>query len=112
MVNESRILMAQSIVILTPDMRAKEIIEGSDRPPPRNLVAGLEPLGVLIEHRVDDVDEGFIAREEAVPAGQQIALQPTLALVFTEHLHHAAIRTELVVLRIDLGHIAARRDIE
>jgi hypothetical protein len=36
---------------------------------------------VLVEHGINDVDEGFVAREEAVPAGQQITFEPTLALV-------------------------------
>ena len=68
MVNEPRILMAKTIVILTPDVGAEEVVERSDRPPPRDVVARLEPLGVLIEHRVDDVNERFVAREESVPA--------------------------------------------
>ena len=67
----------------------------------------LEPLGVLIEHRIDDVNERLVAREEAVPARQQIGLQPALALVLAEHFHHAAVRAELVVFRINLGHVAA-----
>jgi hypothetical protein len=35
----------------------------------------------LVEHRVDDVDEGLVAVEEAVAAGQQIALEPALTLM-------------------------------
>jgi hypothetical protein len=35
---------------------------------------------VLVEHRIHDVDEGLVAGEEAVAAGEQIALQPALAL--------------------------------
>ena len=70
-------------------------------------VAHLQPLGVLIEHRIDDVDEGFVAREEPVPAGQQVSLQPALALVLAEHLHHPAVRREVVVFRVDVGHVAA-----
>ena len=50
----------------------------------------LEPLGVLVDHRIDDVNEGLIAREEAVPPGEQIALQPALAHMFAEHLDDAA----------------------
>ena len=45
----------------------------------------LEPFGVLVEHRVHDVDERFIAVEQAVPSGQQIALQPAFALMLAEH---------------------------
>jgi hypothetical protein len=41
--------------------------------------------------RVDDVDERLVTVEEAVPAGQEVALEPALALVLGEHLHHAAV---------------------
>ena len=41
----------------------------------------LQPLGVLVEHRVDDVDERLVAVEQAVAAGQQVALEPALAEV-------------------------------
>ena len=99
-------------MVLPPYMRAEEVIEGSDRPPPRNVVAGLKPLGVLIEHRIDDVDERLVAREKSMPAGQQVAFQPALALVLTEHFHHATVRAELFVFRIDVGHVAARRDLQ
>src|SRR4029434_10388015 len=42
------------------DMRRDEDVEGGDRPPPGNRACDLQPLGVLVEHRVDDVDEGLI----------------------------------------------------
>ena len=34
--------------------------------------------------------EGFIAGEEAVAAGEQIAFEPALAHVLAEHFHDAA----------------------
>ena len=68
-VDESRVLMAEAVVVLAPDMGAEEVVERGDRPAPRNFIAHLQPLGVLVEHRIDDVDEGFIAGEEAMPAG-------------------------------------------
>ena len=43
---------------------------------------------MLVEHRVDDVDEGLVAVEQAVAAGEEIALEPALALVLGENLHH------------------------
>ena len=64
----------------------------------------LQPLRVLVEHRVDDVDERLVAVEEAVPAGQQVALEPALAEVLAEHLHHAPVGREVVVARLDLRH--------
>ena len=91
-VDEAGVLVAQAVVVLPPDVRAEEVVERGDRPAPGDVVAHLQPLGVLVEHRVDDVDERLVAREEAVPAGQQVALQPALALVLAEHFHHAAVR--------------------
>ena len=75
-------------------------------------MAYLQPLGVLVEHRVDDVDERLVAAEEAVPAGQQVTLQPALALVLAQHLHHSTIRTQFVVHREDIGHVAAIGDFQ
>ena len=57
----------------------------------------LQPFGVLVEHRIDDVNKSLVARKEAMAAGEQIAFQPALALVFAQHLHHAAIGSDVVV---------------
>ena len=111
-VDEPRILMAEPVVVLPPHVRTEEVVERSDRPTPRDVVARLQPLGVLVEHRIDDVNERLVAREEAVPARQQIGLQPALALMLAEHFHHAAVGAELVVFRIDFGHVAARGHVQ
>ena len=68
----------------------------------------LQPLGVLVEHRVDDVDEGLVAGEEAVPAGEQVAFEPALAQVLAEDLHHPAVGREVVVVGQDLAPSQAR----
>jgi hypothetical protein len=47
------------------------------------------------------VDERFIAREQAVPSGEQVALQPALAGVLGQDLHHPAVRCEVLVDRLD-----------
>ena len=60
--------------------------------------ADLQPLRVLVDHRVDDVNERLVAGEEAVSAGQEVAFEPALALMLGEHLHDAAIRREVVVV--------------
>ena len=57
----------------------------------------LQPLGVLVEHRVDDVDERLVAVEQAVAAGQQVALEPALAEVLGEDLHDAPVGREVIV---------------
>jgi len=61
-------------VILPPDMQGAQVVQRRDPLAPRDLVAHLQPLGVLLEHRVDDVDEGFVTRELAVTPGEQVAL--------------------------------------
>jgi hypothetical protein len=38
----------------------------------------------LVEHRVDDVNKGLIAGKEAVPAGEQVSFEPSLAGVLAE----------------------------
>jgi hypothetical protein len=59
----------------------------------------LQPLGVLVEHGIDDVDKGLVAVEKPVPTGEQIALQPALALVLAQHLHHPPVGRQVVVGR-------------
>ena len=46
------------------------------------------------------MDEGLVAVEQAMPAGQQVALEPALALVFGQHLDHPAGSGQMLV---DLG---------
>ena len=75
----------------------KQVVQRADRTPPRNVIAHLQPLGVLVEHRIDDVDERLVAREEPVPSGEEITFQPALALVLTEHLHYSAVGRQMIV---------------
>jgi len=42
-----------------------------------------------------------------VPAGQEVTLQPSLTLVLAQNLHHPAVGGEVVVVRVDLGGVAA-----
>jgi hypothetical protein len=59
---------------------------------------------VLVEHRIDDVNEGLIAVEQPVSSGEQIALQPTLALVLTEHgVEDAPVGREEFIIPIGSG---------
>ena len=104
MVDEAGILVAEAVVVLAPDMRGQQIVERGDRPAPGNLRGTLQPFRVLVEHRIDDVDERLVAGEEAVPPGQQIAFEPALAGVLAEDLHHPAVRREMIVVGQDLGH--------
>ena len=107
-VDEPRVLVREAVVILPPDVRGQQVIQRRDLAPPRQVRGDLEPLRVLVEHRVHDVDERLVAVEQSVPSGEQIALQPTLALVLAEHLHHAAGRGEKLVSRHGRGVPLAR----
>ena len=45
-----------------------------------------------------------------MPARQEIAFQPSLALVLAEHFHHAAVRRQMVVVGKALRHPSAIGD--
>jgi hypothetical protein len=69
-VNKTGILMGKTVVILSPDMGCKQVVEGCDGSSPRNLVPGdLQPFRVLIEHRIHDVDKSLITGEKTVTSG-------------------------------------------
>src|SRR6185437_100357 len=72
-------------------------------PPPRDLARHLEPLGVLVEHRVHDVHERLVGVEDTVTAGEEISLQPALALVLAQDLHDAALGRQVVIAGDPLG---------
>ena len=91
------ILVREPVVILAPDVRGEQVVERGDGLAPGDPACDLQPLGVLVEHRVDDVDERLVAREQPVPPGQQIALEPALAGVLGEDLQHASVRRQPLV---------------
>jgi len=62
-VDETGILVCEAVVVLAPDMRGQQVVQRSDFPSPRQMRGDLQPLGVLVEHRIDDVDERLIAIE-------------------------------------------------
>ena len=49
--------MCKAIVILTPDSCSQENIQGCNLCTPFNLEGFLDPLAMLVNHRVDDVNE-------------------------------------------------------
>ena len=57
----------------------------------------LQPFCMLIEHRVDDVDECLVARKKPVAAGEQISFEPTLAEMLAQDFHDATIDAEVGV---------------
>ena len=81
-VQEAGVLVREAVVILAPHGRGNKQVERGYRRPPGQLATHGEPLGVHVEHGVDDVDEGFVGGEETVAAGEQVAFQPALQGVF------------------------------
>src|ERR1700747_2621310 len=72
-----------------PHQRSDQEVDGGDRrPPPELQLALLQPLGMLVEHGVDDVHEGLVGRKEAMAPGQHITLKPSFESVLAQHLHH------------------------
>ncbi len=107
-IDEAGILMRESVVVLTPDVGGEEVVERSDRAAPGDLVVGhLEPFRVLVEHRVDDMNESLIRRKKAVAAGEEIAFQPALARVLAQDLHDAPARREIFVFGQRVRHPCA-----
>ena len=106
-VDEAGVLMGEAVVILPPDVGGEQIIQRGDLSAPGEAGGDFEPFGVLVEHRIDDVDERFVAIEQAVAAGEEIAFEPAFALVFAEDFHHAAVGGEEFVdgdgLRLPTG---------
>jgi hypothetical protein len=75
---KTRVLVGEAVVVLPPDMRGEQVVERGNRSAPRDVPCRVDPLRVLVEHRVDDVDERLVAAEQAVPAAEQVALEPAL----------------------------------
>src|SRR5882672_4123491 len=104
--------MAEAIVVLTPDVRREQIVQRSYRSPPREMARNLKPLGVLVEHRVHNVNEGLVTGKKSVAASQQITFQPALALMFAQHLHDTPIRGNMIVPGQDFGGRTTAGDFE
>ena len=64
------------------------------------ILAHVEPFGVLVEHRVDDVHESLVGVEQAVSAGQCVTLEPSQARVLGEHLHDTAVGRKLATVLV------------
>src|ERR1035438_7236858 len=70
---------------------------------------------MLTEHRVDNADKGLIRVKQSMPAGQQITLQPSLALMLAQHgIEHSAFGGEELVrgddgaLPLSIGYLENR----
>lgn len=104
--------MAVAVVVLLPHVAGHQIVQRRDRLAPRDLGGGLQPLRVLQHHRVDDAEERLVAREHSVPAGEQVPLEPPLAAVLAQDLHHASAWRERDVGGLERQRERARRRVE
>ena len=102
MVDEAGVLVGEAVVVLPPDVGGQQVVQRRDLSPPGEAQCHLEPLGMLIEHGIDDVDERLVAVEHPMPTGQEIAFQPALALVLRKHFHHASLGREKFIVGIGL----------
>jgi hypothetical protein len=76
-IDEPRVLVREAVVILAPDgRRQQDVFRGDRRAPGDVILADVQPLRVLLEHRIDDVGEGLVGVEQPVAAGEQVALEP------------------------------------
>ena len=80
--------MREPVVILPPDRgRQQDVLRGHRDPPRHVVLADIQPLGVLVEHGIDDVRKGLVGVEKAMASGEQIAFEPADQRVLREHLH-------------------------
>lgn len=87
-IEEAWVLVRESVMILAPYSCCKKNVEGRYFGPPVDFKALLQPFTVLVDHRVDDVNEGLIRVEQTVSAGQHITLEPPLLCVLApRHFH-------------------------
>ena len=93
--------MAEPVVVVAPARRGQQDVEGGDRLPPREVPALIVPLRVLDGHGGRHHRERLVAGEEAVAPGEGVALEPPLAAVLAQHLHHPAVGRDVVVGRKD-----------
>ncbi len=100
MVNEAGVLVAETVMILTPYMGCQQVVQRRNRATPGNFILRhLEPLGVLIEHGINDMDKGLVTGKETVAAGEEISFKPPLTGMFTQYFHHPAVRGKMIVFR-------------
>lgn len=59
-VEETGVLVSETVMVLTPDRGGKKNVKGGDFDTPFDLETLFDPLAVLVNHRVDDVDEGLV----------------------------------------------------
>src|SRR5215470_2247138 len=67
---------------------------------------------MLIKHRINNVDKRLVARKQPMSSRQQIALEPTLAEMLTQHLHDGPVPREVNIVRLKALHPDAVSSLE
>jgi hypothetical protein len=85
---------------LTPHRAGEQDVQRRHRLTPGHLETLLDPLGVLVDHGVNDVHEGLVAVEEPMATRENVAFKPTLDGVLRQHLHDSALGAEVAAILI------------
>ena len=104
--------MGKAVMRLLPDMGGEQVVQRGDFPPPGQFGGDFQPLGVLVEHRIDDVDKGLVAIEQPMPSGEQIAFEPTFTLMLAEHFHDPSVGGKKLIIRFRPGFPLAVGDLK
>ena len=90
-VDKAGILVREAVVVLTPHVARQQNVEAADGSTPRNLtLGGLEPLAVLVDHGIDDVDKALVGAPHAGASGEHVGFVETLTLVLGQLLDNLA----------------------
>mmetsp|Transcript_9301 Transcript_9301/g.14001 ORF Transcript_9301/g.14001 Transcript_9301/m.14001 type:complete len:227 (+) Transcript_9301:668-1348(+) len=105
-IDEPWILMCETVVILPPYMAREQNVQTAEVVSPRNILAHFEPLGMLIEHGRNNVDERLVRVQQTMTTSQQIPLEPTFALMLAQNLHHTTVLCSMIrcIVFRDLTH--------
>ena len=99
-IQESRILVGKSVVVLLPYIGGQDKVQRCDRLSPGKLIADFQPFCMLCCHGIHDTDKRFVACKESMTSGQKISFQPSLAHMLAQHtVHDTAVSCQAVVGR-------------
>jgi hypothetical protein len=79
--------MGEAVVVLSPNSRCEEDIQRCNFLPPLNFEAFLDPLAVLVDHGVDDVNEWLVAVKQTMATGENVTFKPALIRVSNLSMH-------------------------
>jgi hypothetical protein len=85
---------------LTPHCAGEQDVERRNGLTPGHLETLLNPLGMLVDHRVNNVHERLVAVEKSMATGEDVAFEPALHGVLRQHLHDSALRAEVAAIFI------------